>query len=246
MSTHHITTILIDLDGTLLPMDRPTFMKAYLEAFAGKCKSLGLPVERSLHALGRGLEAMMGNDGSMSNERRFWEVFSHVLGMDISEDHVSSFLDFYRQEFARLEQVVSSDERARELVLLLREGGFKLVLATTPVFPRYGTLERIRWAGLDPSWFDLITTYEDFSFAKPNLGYYHQILGRVGADASECLMIGNDVSEDMVVRDLGMEVFLITDWLINHDGHDISSINSGSIDDALAYCRTLGRAGGVA
>ena len=34
-------------------------------------------------------------------------------------------------------------------------------------------------------------------------------------------MVGNDVKEDMVARKLGMDVFLITDCLINPNNEDI-------------------------
>lgn len=241
MSAQHITTVLIDLDGTLLPMDRDRFMEAYLRSFVKKCGDLKLPLDLSLKGFGHGVRAMLDNNGTLSNEVRFWEAFSTTLGEDI-EEKKARFLAFYRNEFTRLEQVVSSDPNARRLVLALRENGYRVVCATSPLFPREGTLERIRWARLEPSWFELITTYEEFSYAKPSLGYYHQVLDKLGVNTSECLMIGNDVSEDMVAMRLGMETFLVTDWLINTDERDISMYRNGSLAEAVDFCRGLGPA----
>lgn len=238
MSKKPITTILFDLDGTLLPMDHSRFMEAYLGIFSQKCKELSLPVELAVQALNSGFGAMLANDGSISNEKRFWQVFSKVLGVDM-EHRVEDFIHFYSHEFTQLKVLAQSTPLSREIVSEVINKGYRTVLATTPVFPRQGTLERISWAGMDPTWFDLITTYEDFSYAKPNLGYYDEILYRMQVPAEQCLMIGNDVTEDLVAQHLGMEVFLVTDHLINRGQDDITGIRQGTLGDLLHFCKSL-------
>jgi HAD superfamily hydrolase (TIGR01549 family) len=238
MSKREISTILFDLDGTLLPMDQQRFMAAYLEVFSRKCQQLKLPVEQSLKALDVGFSAMKGNDGSATNERRFWEEFSRVLNLDV-KDKIADFITFYTNEFKELKTVVGSTPLSEKIVSLLREKGYRLVLATTPVFPRQGTLERIAWANLEPKWFELITTYEDFSHTKPSLGYYQEILDRLDVEPQECLMIGNDVTEDLVVETMGMDVFLVTDHLINTSSLDITRYRRGSMEDLMTFCGSL-------
>ena len=78
------------------------------------------------------------------------------------------------------------------------------MLATNPLFPPTATQSRIRWAGLTPEDFEFITTYDNSSFCKPNPDYYREILGKLNLNAGECLMVGNDVGEDMIARTLGM------------------------------------------
>ena len=58
-------------------------------------------------------------------------------------------------------------------------------------------------------------------------------------DGSQCLMVGNDVGEDMVARSLGMQVFLLTDCLINKAGEDIEKYPHGSFPELLHYIRSL-------
>ena len=41
-------------------------------------------------------------------------------------------------------------------------------------------------------------------------------------------MVGNDVTEDMVASETGMQVFLLTDCLINKERKDISVYPRGS------------------
>ena len=71
------------------------------------------------------------------------------------------------------------------------------------------------------------------------MDYYRDILNKMGLKAEECLMVGNDVSEDMVARDLGMQVFLLTDCIINKENKDISQYPNGSFPELLAYIRAL-------
>ena len=72
-------------------------------------------------------------------------------------------------------------------------------------------------AALEPEDFALYTTYEN---ACPD--YYRDILSLTGDEPAECLMVGNDASEDMAAETLGMQVFLLTDCLINREQKDIS------------------------
>ena len=93
---------------------------------------------------------------------------------------------------------------------------------TNPIFPAVATESRIRWAGLEPEEFALYTTYENTSYCKPNPAYYRDLIRRLSLDPQRCLMVGNDVSEDMEAASAaGMQVFLLTDCLINRKERDI-------------------------
>ncbi len=48
-------------------------------------------------------------------------------------------------------------------------------------------------------------------------------------------MVGNDITEDMCVRQLGMDCFLLPLCLINKDNEDISSYPQGTLDDLIDY-----------
>lgn len=80
-----------------------------------------------------------------------------------------------------------------------------------------------------------ITTYENSSACKPTLRYYEEILERFALDPKQCLMVGNDVDEDMVAQKLGMHVFLLTNHLINRQNKEISNFPHGDFDDLLAF-----------
>ena len=108
-------------------------------------------------------------------------------------------------------------------------------LATNPLFPATATEQRIGWAGLSPNDFELYTTYENSNYCKPNLDYYRAVMNKLSVTPEECLMVGNDVGEDMIATDLGASVFLLTDCLINKENVDISVYPNGNFDALLNY-----------
>ena len=61
----------------------------------------------------------------------------------------------------------------------------------------------------------------------------------MGLAPEECLMVGNDVEEDMIAETLGMKVFLLPADIINKYGKDVSGYPQGDLDDLLAYIDTL-------
>ena len=117
----------------------------------------------------------------------------------------------------------------------MKDRGCRVVLATNPLFPAIATESRARWAGLDPADFERITTYENSRFCKPNPAYYREILESIGEVPENCIMVGNDVGEDMVAQTLGMQVFLLTDCLINKQNADISAYPRGNFADLLEF-----------
>lgn len=63
-----LTTVLFDLDGTLLPMDQDQFIKGYFGALIRKFAPLGYDPTKMQSALMAGIGAMIKNNGSMTNE----------------------------------------------------------------------------------------------------------------------------------------------------------------------------------
>ena len=232
------TTILFDLDGTLLPMDQDLFTKTYFKELAIKMAPFGFDPHKLGDNIWAGVAAMVKNDGGCSNEEAFWTAFSHIYGENVRE-YSPVFEEFYAKEFQKAQKVCGFAPQAGETVRRLKEMGYRVVLATNPLFPAIATLSRVKWAGLNPEDFDLITTYENSRYCKPNPDYYREILGKLNLTGEQCLMVGNDVSEDMVARELGFQVFLLTDCMINKENRDISQYPHGSFPELMDYIRSL-------
>lgn len=59
----NITTILFDLDGTLLPMDQEAFTTGYFKSLAKKLAPYGYEPKSLVDAIWAGTAAMVKNDG---------------------------------------------------------------------------------------------------------------------------------------------------------------------------------------
>lgn len=228
-----MNTVLFDLDGTLLPIDEEIFTKIYFKELARKLQPDGFDPEQLIAAVWAGTKRMVRNDGSRRNDEVFWAEFTRIFGCN--EAPVRAKCDeFYVTEFERVRKVVQDAPHSAAIVRGLREKGYRLALATNPVFPAVAVRTRLNWIGLTPDDFAYITTYENSRFCKPNLGYYLDILSAIGAEPGDCLMVGNNVQEDMCFEALGGRVYLVTDHLMNAKGEDCSRYPQG---DMAAFAR---------
>ena len=239
MTSKKITTVLFDLDGTLLPMDQDVFAKTYFNLLAKNLAPHGYDPQAFVAGLWNSIKTMFVNDGRATNEVVFWQSFAETFGERVYGDKIW-FDTFYAEHFDEVAASCGYDERAAQVIALCRDKGLVTALATNPIFPRIATEKRMRWAGLNPADFALYTTYEDSRYCKPNLNYYQEILSQLGVCGEECLMVGNDVSEDMVAEKLGMRVFLLTDCMIHKNKDvDITKYPQGGFDDLLSYIERL-------
>ncbi len=233
-----ITTVLFDLDGTLLPMDQNEFIKAYFGGLAGRLAPHGYEPQKLIDAIWQGTAAMVKNNGEATNEERFWQGFEASYGRPARQDE-ELFAAFYREDFDKVQSSCGYTPAARKVIDTVKACGLRTALATNPIFPAMATERRIAWAGLSTSDFELYTTYENSRFCKPNPDYYRDVMQALGVTPEECLMVGNDVAEDMIAETLGCRVFLLTDYIINPKNADISVYPRGSWDELLACIKEL-------
>lgn len=234
-----ISTILFDLDGTLLPMDNDEFTKGYFKLLVKKLAPYGYEPQKLIDGIWSGTAAMVKNDGTKSNEQAFWEKFSEMFGEKALADK-PLFDEFYEKEFQSAKAICGFNPKAAIAVHTIKEMGVRIALATNPIFPSIATESRISWAGLEPQDFELYTTYENIGYCKPNPEYYKELARRLGVSPEKCLMVGNDVTEDMeAAQKAGMNVFLLTDCLINKKRKDISVYLRGSFEQLIDFANKL-------
>lgn len=230
--------ILFDLDGTLLPMDQEEFTNGYFRLLAAKMAPYGYDPRQLVDALWQGVGAMVKNDGGAVNSERFWAVFDRAMGKNCRADE-PVFDGFYRNEFKQAVRFTQPSPLSAELVRMARSKAERVILATNPIFPRCGQVTRLGFVGLSDTDFHWVTDYENSRFCKPNPAYYQDILARFGLQPGECVMVGNDMEEDIVpAAGLGMETFLVTDCLINPKGRALPAA-SGTKADVLAFLSAL-------
>lgn len=224
-----LKTILFDLDGTLLPIDTDDFLKHYLKAIAGHAGHL-IPPAQLVEQLMASTYAMIGNtDPDLTNAVVFATDFFPKVDKDPAEI-MPVFDAFYRERFPALKAACpTAPGIARSVVQAAVDKGYELVLATNPLFPRIAIEERMRWIDvLDMPW-RLVTTYEEMHACKPQPAYYQEILAKIDRTPAECMMVGNDVQEDGVAGKLGLDVFFVTDFLMDRVGKPLPPGRHGTL-----------------
>ncbi|WP_019121774.1 HAD family hydrolase [Brevibacillus massiliensis] len=205
------TTILFDLDGTLLEMWTEPFVKGYLKEL-GAYVGDRFDTETLLRLIWDATHAVIANkDPDVTNEEVFIERFVSKSGVE-KEEIWPVFEAFYREVFPALSHLAFPSPLAKKIVAAAKEQGFCVVVATNPIFPRDAIHSRLAWIDLSPGDFELVTVYEESHFTKPHLDYYREICQKLNVSPDECVMVGNHMQEDMVAGQLGMKTFLVNNY----------------------------------
>lgn len=231
--------ICFDLDGTLLPMDLDAFMKSYFEAIHDFVAARGLDAGAFMEGLWAGTRAMLHHDDGRTNAEVFWDTFFTFVDPNAT-DWESLMNEFYEGPFGQLGAGVEPNPATARAVAALHEKGYPLALTTMPMFPPQAVRWRLQWAGVDPALFDRLTTYDNSTSVKPKRAYYAENLKALGVPGKEVLMVGNNTVEDLAFTELGADVYLVTDWLLDPtDGFDLDTVRHGTMDDFARWVETL-------
>lgn len=219
-------------------MDTELFIKRYFKELAIKLKDHLTPEEVTKSLWGSTKYMMADGDKEKTNEQAFFEDF--YRHMPHKEEDLTPLLEeFYEKDFNKVQDVSRQNEDMIASIKLLKEKGYKLVVATNPLFPRVAVTNRIKWAGLNPEDFIFITSFEHMHFCKPDLDYYREILYNIEKEPSECFMVGNDVNEDMIVKEIGIKTYLIEDFIIGDINQDKNIDYRGSYRDFYHFAKEL-------
>lgn len=230
--------ILFDLDGTLLPMDMDEFMTGYFKELTTKIDTDINPEKFKGYIWKSTKDMITSLDEKKTNQDIFFESFNQLVEGDMYK-YKEKFDIFYRDHFPILEQYTKPDPIVKEIIEYLKEKGIKLVIATNPVFPLEAVEHRIGWAELDKNDFELITSYENMHFTKPNIQYYKEILNKIEVEPDHAMMVGNDMGEDIVASKTGMDTYYIDTFGIDKGTSDIKPDHTGSLRDFFDYVKKI-------
>ncbi|NLV22977.1 MAG: HAD family hydrolase [Syntrophomonadaceae bacterium] len=232
--------ILFDLDGTLLNIDMEIFLQYYFAEMINAAQENGYQHGKKMAEQVFYSTNLMINNLSpvVLNEEAFMGDF--LPRCKYPENEVRTFFDdFYQQRFPVLKVHCHPFPGIAEMMQGLFRRGFKVVIATNPVFPREAIQQRLEWAGIGDHPYALITSYEEMHFCKPHVEYYEEICRRIGATPYDCLMVGNDVGEDLPAGLIGMKTFLVEDMLIDNEQSGLQPDWRGKISDMIDFMKKL-------
>jgi FMN phosphatase YigB (HAD superfamily) len=213
-------TLLLDLDDTLLDTNLAVFMPAYFQALSQHLANHTTP-NTMLRALIAGMNLMNeSEDPTRTLQEIFDSDFYPKLGIP-RQEMVEPIEHFYDTVFPTLAQHTQLRPEALPFVEWALSCGYRIAIATDPLFPRKATYYRLRWAGLDPDRFELVSSFEHFHFTKTHPAYYAEVLGRLGWPEGPILMVGNDVVRDLIpAHRLGLKTFLVDGESVSRPGFE--------------------------
>lgn len=232
-----LNTIIFDLDGTLLPLDMDKFVQIYFNEMALAFQDITEP-KKLVESVWKATDVMIDNLEYRTNKEVFMECFGGLIEGEL-DIYAKRFEEFYDAGFLNVRKSVSTMPQIIEAVRLLKEKGYRIVLATNPMFPRKAIIHRINWAGFKEEDFSYITCYENNHYCKPQIQFYEEVLKDNHKTAEECMMVGNDVEEDMVAGKLGMDTYLITNHLIKRTEEEPCCTHQGTYEDFLRFVQEL-------
>lgn len=227
--------IMSDLDNTLLPViTQDEFVTIWFTDVAKKFYDYHMNQAIALNAINEGCRAMLLNNGRLRNDEVFYRTAVKASGY--SREKLAEVLtDYYATTFQNVKNIIEVNPFAPQIAKLIKEKADYTAIATMPLFPLDACDTRMRWTGISADMFDLVTSFDQSSYAKPNPLYFQEILDRFGVKPEETLMIGNDVREDMIpCATLGIDVFLVTNHMITHD-LDYSRFRRGTYEELIDF-----------
>lgn len=229
-------TLLLDLDDTLLDTNLQAFTPAYAQALAQHVVPQASANEM-IQALIAGVKLMDASEDPIQTLEEIFDTgFYAKLGVT-KHDLLHVIEEFYDNIFPQLGAHTRQRPDAVPFVEWALSCGYRIAIATDPLFPRKATYHRLRWAGFEPERFELVSAFEHFHFTKAYPAYYAEVLGRLGWPDGPVLMVGNDIARDLVpAHRLGLKTFFI-------DGESASSpgfeVGRGKLADLRPWLESI-------
>lgn len=203
-----IKAVLLDMDNTLLLNPDTVFAQRFLQLWDDHFSTAG--IDDAPKRLRRALRIMgYKQRGNISN----WAVIVREMGNGDAETEIEPLLDrFYADVYPELASCIAPVDGAADLIYRLRESDYQVVIATNPLYPEKAIKQRMAWAGLplDDDLYEFISSADTMHFSKPDPAYYGELLGRVGVEPDEALMVGDSLRNDIQpAQTVGLRTFHI-------------------------------------
>jgi FMN phosphatase YigB (HAD superfamily) len=207
LSNETINTVCFDLDGTLVEMN-PIF-KLPLFVFAILRLKDIVGIKNFPAAFKNAVRDLLSNSGTLTN----FDVFTNALARHAKSNSIQdikfAIQKILTRDFPPLRPFFSPVPCAMESLIAIKQAGYRIILATNPVFPLGAIKVRLEGAGFSLSDFSFITHSENMSRTKPRVEYYSELILKAKLDPLRCIMVGNDPIKDLPAHEVGMKTFLV-------------------------------------
>ena len=131
------------------------------------------------------------------------QMFYHAKAFD--KDHEKWFSEYYTKHH---DKELELYEGIREMLLSLKEEGYKLAVATNAY--RGSTIESLTHLAIYKI-FDSITCYDDVLQGKPHPDMLYKLLDALDVKEEEAIFIGDGPRDEMAAKEANMD-YIMVDW----------------------------------
>jgi len=216
-------TLLLDLDNTLLDNSMDTFLPPYIQGLAKRMAPYVQPdlmVKNLLAATAQMTE-------NTRPDRTLKQVFDSAFypALSVEQALIDPVLKaYYSEDYPQIKALTHPIPGASQMVSAAVQRGYRIAIATNPLFPRTAIDQRISWAGIDQYPLALVPSYESFHFTKPHPAYLAEFLAQMGWPDDPVVMVGDDLENDLpAAKGMGIKMY----WV---DGKDTTE--GGTMPDA--------------
>lgn len=203
--------LLLDLDNTLIHNPDRAFALGFLQlAEAHFQATLGFPGVAQI--IRQSIRAMLAEHAHPTTSALQTHLIAEAASVP-PERVTMAWQAFYRELYPQLRANVQPVKGVVDLLHALKGRGYRLVIATNPLYPASGVYQRMAWGGLPGrDFFEHITHSQNARHAKPHPAYYAQLLHHLGVPAARTWMIGDSPRNDIApAHAAGMTTFYIAD-----------------------------------
>ena len=231
-----ISVVGIDLDGTLLELSDQFIAQYLLKVDQWVASRLRMEPVLAKAIWETTVWACSLDHGPTLLEDAFFERLCSLIKIS-REDIKEVFQMFYQEVFPELQRLSHPIVGAMGFLTQIQALGLKVVLLTSPVFPRIAIDERLRWAGIEGFPFDWISSLEVVHAAKPHPAYYLGAAKTLDIAPSNWLMVGNDLEQDIrPARVSGMHTWWVSDGRFDYAVPD-EDVLKGPLHDVIPYLK---------
>jgi FMN phosphatase YigB (HAD superfamily) len=153
-------------------------------------------------------QALTNTSSSLTNYERLLETACAVAicPKDVTRSIVENF---FKKDYPKLRHFYRPITNAKDALIIARQLGYKLILATNPVWPESCVKLRLRQCGYDPQMFNYITHAEIMHSSKPQQSYFTGCLRLANTTSAATVMIGNDEYKDGVCRTANISYYSV-------------------------------------
>jgi HAD superfamily hydrolase (TIGR01549 family) len=233
-----IKAVLLDLDNTLIQNNDHAFTREFLR-LANRHFRKRLGCDNFTPIINTALRTTGSNHHipSKTNTGLIIDTIAQMMGHNPDEAR-SALSDFYREVYPELQALITPVSGAAELIADLKQRGYAVVIATNPLYPAEAVYSRLKWGGLveDPNYYSFITSADNMHFSKPNPAYYAEIIGNIGLEPDEVIVVGDSMRNDIQSASaLGIHTFHIT----GESGNNKNNGNLQDFHDKMTGCKWL-------